>query len=388
MIYFDNSATTPISEEALARYIEVSKMHFGNPSSLHSLGVDAEGLLKEARTAVRRALGATDGEIIFTASGSESNNLAILGRAYAKERYRRGAKIITTMGEHSSVREPLAKLKQEGYQVVEIPTRGGEIDLSVLEKELKAGECILVSMMLVNNETGALYDLAAVSALMRRYASEAVLHVDATQAFLKVPFSPKSLGADLITVSSHKIEGPKGVGALYVSDFIKKTRGLSPVLFGGGQEGGLRPGTENVPGICAFASAASLSRAEIGKRVGITTALRSYLIERIREELPEITLSLPPKCAPHVLNLTLPYIKSETMLHFLSREGICVSSGSACSSNGQHHPSSALLAFGRTSEEADASLRISLSHHNTKEEIDVLINALKRGTGSLARFKK
>lgn len=363
-------------------------MHFGNPSSLHTLGVDAEGLIKEARSAVRRALGATDGDIIFTASGSESNNLAILGRAYAKERYRRGAKILTTMGEHSSVREPLLKLKQEGYRVVEIPTRGGEIDLGVLERELKEGECILLTMMLVNNETGALYDLGAVSSLMRRYASEAVLHVDATQAFLKVPFSPKTLGADLITVSSHKIEGPKGVGALYVSDFIKKTRGLSPVLFGGGQEGGYRPGTENVPGICAFACAASLSRAEIGKRVSHTAALRAYLIERIEAELPEISLSLPKKCAPHVLNLTLPYIKSETMLHFLSREGICVSSGSACSSNGQHHPSSALLAFGRTSEEADASLRISLSHHNTKEEIEVLIDALKRGLGTLARFKK
>lgn len=388
MIYFDNSATTPISEEALARYIEVSKMHFGNPSSLHSLGVDAEGLLKEARATLRRALGATEGDIVFTASGSEANNLAILGRAYAKERYRRGAKIITTMGEHASVREPLAKLKAEGYCVVEIPTRGGAIDLEALESELKTGECILVTMMLVNNETGAVYDLAAVSALMRRYAKEAVLHVDATQAFLKIPFSPKTLGADLITVSSHKIEGPKGVGALYVSDFIKKTRGLSPVMYGGGQEGGFRPGTENVPGICAFATAASLSRPELGKRASTMAQLRSYLIEQIEKELPEISLSIPQKSAPHILNLTLPYIKSETMLHFLSREGICVSSGSACSSNGQHHPSSALLAFGRTNEEADASLRISFSQHNTKEEIDALINAMKKGVGSLARFKK
>ena len=388
MIYLDNSATTPISEQALARYIEVSKMHFGNPSSLHALGVDAEGLLKDARAAVRRALGATDGDIVFTGSGSEANNLAILGRARAKERYRRGTKIITTMGEHSSVREPLAKLRAEGYSVVEIPTKGGKIDLDILENELKQGECILVTMMLVNNETGALYDLAAVSALMRRYAKEAVLHVDATQAFLKLPFSPKTLGADLITVSSHKIEGPKGVGALYVSDFIKKTRGLSPVTYGGGQEGGLRPGTENVPGICAFAAAASIPRAELGKRSFSMAQLRSYLIERIGEELPEISLSLPEKSAPHLLNLTLPYIKSETMLHFLSREGICVSSGSACSSNGQHHPSSALLAFGRTSEEADASLRVSFSQHNTKEEIDLLIDALKRGVSTLARFKK
>ena len=385
-IYLDNSATTRISEKALEKYIEVSRMHFGNPSSLHSLGVCAEGLVKEARRNVARALGATDGEILFTASGSEANNLAILGRAYAKERYRRGSKILTTAGEHSSVREPLKKLMSEGYTVVEIPTREGAIDLVALERELRCGECILLTMMLVNNETGALYDLATVSAMMKKYQKEAVLHIDATQAFLKVPFSPKSLGADLVTVSSHKVEGPKGIGALYVSDFIKKTRGLSPILYGGGQEGGMRPGTENVPAICAFGEAVNLTRAEIGKRVSTVSALRERLISMLREQTPEIRLTLPKRCAPHILNITLPSIKSETMLHFLSREGIYVSSGSACSSNGAHHASVALLAYGHSEKEADASLRISLSHHNTEEELEALIVALRSGLSTLARF--
>jgi cysteine desulfurase len=257
-----------------------------------------------------------------------------------------------------------------------------------LENELKCGEVILVTMMLVNNETGALYDLATVSAMMRKYQKDAVLHIDATQAFLKVPFSPKTLGADLVTVSSHKVEGPKGVGALYVSDFIRKTKGLSPVLYGGGQEGGFRPGTENVPGICAFGEAVNLSRAEIGQRVRTMLALREQLISMLQERTPEVRLTLPPKSAPHILNITLPSIKSETMLHFLSREGIYVSSGSACSSNGAHRASVALMAYGHSEKEADASLRISFSHHNTEEDIEAFVVALEKGISSLARFER
>ena len=387
-IYLDNSATTPISEVALEKYIEVSRMHFGNPSSLHSLGVVAEGEVKEARAKIARALGASEGELLFTASGSEANNLAILGRAHAKERYRRGTKIITTKGEHSSVREPLKKLADEGYTIVEISTRGGMVDLEMLESELQNGVCILVTMMLVNNETGALYDLARVSALMRKYQKDAVLHVDATQAFMKVPFSPKTLGADLITISAHKVEGPKGVGALYVSDFIRKTKGLSPVLYGGGQESGFRPGTENVPGICAFGEAVNLSRGELGRRATLISALREKLIVMLRERTPEIQITLPPKSAPHILNITLPSIKSETMLHYLSHEGIYVSSGSACSSNGAHHPSSALLAYGHSEKMADASMRISLSHHNTEEDLEALLSALETGLSTLARFER
>ncbi len=385
-IYLDNSATTPISDSALSTYIEVSKQQFGNPSSLHTLGFQAEKVLKSARESVLAAIGDPTGTLVFTGSGSEANNLAILGRAYAKERYRRGAKLITTLGEHASVNAPLEKLKTEGYELATVPTTDGKINLGVLERELSPS-VILVSLMLVNNETGALYDVAAAATLIKRLAPNALLHVDATQAFLKVPFTPKSIKADLITVSAHKIEGPKGVGALYISPAVIKERGLSPIVLGGGQEGGLRSGTENVPAIAAFGTAASISRTELGKRNKILTDLRTYLLDRLTEgALREISPTLPPMAAPHILNITLPHIKSETMLHFLSSKGICVSSGSACSSNGAHHPSPALVAYGRSEEEADCSIRISFSHHNTKEDLDALCAALTEGLSRLARI--
>lgn len=387
-VYLDNSATTRISDEALKKYNEVSLANFANPSSLHSLGFEAEKEMKEARAAVLRAIGDPSGTLVFTGSGSEANNLALLGRAYAKDRYRRGAKILTTMGEHASIGAPLERLSREGFRMAAIPTTGGVIDLAALEREL-TGDVILVSVMLVNNETGALYDVRAVSDLVKRKCPDAVVHTDATQGFLKVPFSPASLGADMITVSAHKIEGPKGVGALYISPSVIRERGISPIVFGGGQEGGLRSGTENVPAIAAFGTAAGITRAELGQRVGKMRELRSYLLSRLSEEaFVEISPTLPPVTAPHILNITLPSIKSETMLHHLSSRGICVSSGSACSSNGAHHPSPALVAFGRSEAEADCSLRVSFSHRNTKEDVDALCDALTEGLQRLARIKR
>ncbi|MBQ8380821.1 MAG: aminotransferase class V-fold PLP-dependent enzyme, partial [Clostridia bacterium] len=210
-IYLDNGATTKIRPEALEKYIEVSRDCYGNPSSLHSMGHLAEKELDAARKTVLSTLKDTQSAVVFTASGSEANNLAIFGRAFSKERYRRGAKIITTNGEHASVDAPLEKLKALGFEIVRIPTLGGRIDMDVLSSALDKNT-ILVTMMMVNNETGALYDVASVSRLMRAKAPEAYLHVDATQSYLKIPFTKKSLGADMITLSSHKIEGPKGVG--------------------------------------------------------------------------------------------------------------------------------------------------------------------------------
>ena len=387
-VYFDNSATTRISESALEKYIEVSRTVFGNPSSLHALGFAAEREITAAREAILRTLGSPQGTLVFTASGSEANNLALFGRLHAKERYRRGAKILTTAGEHASVSEVLRALDSEGVKVVEIPTAGGTLDTEVLEREMTP-DVVLVTMMLVNNETGALYDLAAVSRLMKSKSPEAVLHIDATQGYLKVPASPKALGADMMTLSSHKIEGPKGVGALYVSSDLLKKRGLSPWILGGGQEGGLRSGTENVPGIAAFAVAALDGAGEFSVRAEKTEALRTYLLRRLSDEpaLAGIRPVLPADHAPHILNLTLPKIKSETMLHYLSSEGICVSSGSACSSNGGGHLSSALIAFGRTAAEADTSIRVSFSYRNTEEEVDLLIAALTRGVAKLSRIR-
>lgn len=383
-IYLDNSATTRICDEALNKYVELSKECYGNPSSLHTMGFEAERVLTSARDEICLSLGAKGASVIFTASGTEANNLAIIGRAEAKERYKRGAKIITTMGEHASVDAPLDYLKARGFNIVRIPTFGGEIDMKALESELTK-DVILVTMMMVNNETGALYDTLAVSRLMKASCPEALLHVDATQGYLKLPMSKARCGADMITLSSHKIEGPKGVGALLVDGGVMKARGLSPLILGGGQEGGMRSGTENVPAIGAFGEAVRIGRTSLATRYEILRDLKSYLLEGLAQ-LNEISVTVPRVSAEHIVNITLPKIKSETMLHYLSSLGIFVSSGSACSSNGTH-TSSALVAYGRTEAEADTSIRISLSHRNTKEDIDGLIEGLKSGLAKLSRMK-
>lgn len=386
-IYLDNSATTRICDEALAKYNEISLSYFGNPSSLHKMGFDAEKLLSAARSEILSSLGAVGSSVIFTASGSEANNLAIIGRALAKERYRRGAKIITTEGEHASVYSPLDRLSEMGYKVVRIPTREGKIDLDALWREMTA-DVILVTMMLVNNETGALYDIPSVVKIAKKQSPEAIIHIDATQGYMKVPIIKSRMGVDMITVSSHKIEGPKGIGALVVDERVLKSRGLSPIVFGGGQELGLRSGTENVPAACAFGEAVKIGRAEFAKRREKLEALRSYLIEKLdtSEELSEISYINPESHAPHILNITLPKIKSETMLHYLSSLGIYVSSGSACSSNSTA-VSSALLSYGKTAAEADASLRISFSWRNEFDEVDELVSALASGLSKLSRIR-
>ncbi len=386
-IYLDNSATTKICEEALDTYVKTSRLTYGNPSSLHGLGFEAEKLLTAARGQICKSLNARGADVIFCASGSEANNLAILGRVYSKERYKRGAKIITSDGEHASVNEPLEKLEKEGFKIVKIPTKCGILDMDRLKAELTP-DTILVTMMMVNNETGALYDIGAVSRLVRTACRDALIHVDATQSYMKLPFTKAMLGADMITLSSHKIEGPKGVGALLIDENVKKIKGLSPIILGGGQEGGYRSGTENVPGIAAFGMAAEVGAATVNARFSKMDELRNRLICGIKERdtLSGISITEPTSHAPHILNITLPKIKSETMLHYLSSLGIYVSSGSACSSN-SGHVSSALVAYGRTAEEADYSIRISLSARNTEEDVDELLSALESGISKLARVK-
>ena len=383
-IYLDNSATTMICDEALEKYVQLSRECYGNPSSLHSMGFDAERVLSRAREEICQSLGAKGASVIFTASGTEANNLAIIGRAMAKERYKKGAKIITTMGEHASVDAPLDYLASLGFTIARVPTVGGYIDMDALGRELTR-DVILVSMMLVNNETGALYDSLSVAKMMKAKCPDALLHVDATQAYLKLPMTKSGCGADMITLSSHKIEGPKGVGALLVDGGVMKSKGLSPLILGGGQEGGMRSGTENVPAIGAFGEAVRIGRAGLCERYKSLCALKEYLLSQL-SELSEISVTIPKRSAAHIVNITLPKIKSETMLHYLSSLGIFVSSGSACSSNGTH-TSSALVAFGRSEAEADTSIRISLSHRNTKEDIDGLIEGLKSGLDRLSRMR-
>ena len=384
-IYLDNSATTRICEEALSKYNEVSLSSYGNPSSLHALGFSAERELECARAAVRASVSSESAEVIFTASGSEANNLAIIGRALARERFKRGGVIISTMGEHASVSEPLRRLSEQGFTVEYLPTASGEIDFSRLE-ELLCERVILVTAMMVNNETGALYNIPKLSKAVKSRCPDAVLHTDATQSYLKFPFTIKQLGVDLLTVSSHKIEGPKGVGALIADRDLITRGGLSPIILGGGQEGGLRSGTENVPAVAAFGEAVRIGYSRLTENMKKAEALRAFLISEIanQPQLCEISPTLPKHHAPHIINLTLPGIKSETMLHFLSSLGIYVSSGSACSSNSSA-VSSALTAYGRSEAEADCSIRISFSHRNTEEDVAALCKGLAEGLSRLAR---
>ena len=373
MIYFDNSATTKMCDEAISAFLDTAKKSFGNPSSRHAVGDAARRILDASRETLLRAFGEKDGTVIFTGSGSEANNLAILGRAAAKERYRRGAKILTTAGEHAAVKEPLRRLEAEGFRIAVIPTKNGALDREFIEREMTP-DVILVTAMAVNNETGAAYDLSFLSRVMKAKSPEAVLHIDATQAFLQMPFSIRATGASMVTVSAHKIEGPKGVGALYIDRELLKTRGIAPHILGGGQEGGLRSGTENLPGIASFAAAVD--------------GLRRYLIERLSSDdrLSEVRPVLPAAAAPHILPLILPDIKSETALNFLSARGICVSSGSACSSH-ERSLSGAYLAFGLSEREADTTIRVSLSHTNEKSEIDIFLDALAEAVSTLTRIR-
>ncbi len=393
-IYFDNSATTPLSDEAKSRISEVMDTLYGNPSSMHDKGVSAEKIMTRARGEILSALGVKnvsslgDNRIIFTASGTEADNLALFGACYAKK-FIPGKKVIVSDSEHPAVLESAAKLERDGFTVVRIPTKDGIFDYSSLEAEVDKNT-VIVSVMLVNNETGAVNDIKRISRIVKSKNSEALVHTDAVQGFMKMKFTPISLGADMITLSSHKIHGPKGVGALYVDPAVFKARKLVPIIYGGGQEKGFRSGTENTIGVAGFGAAVRAGSAKLIADIKKTTSLRDYICSAIETgtEFANIKLNLPKgERAPHIISLRLPDIKSETMLHFLSSEGIYVSSGSACSSN-TGHVSNTLLKFGLTEREADSTLRISLNANNTQEEADIFLKALLEGTKKLISAKK
>ncbi|MBQ1962766.1 MAG: cysteine desulfurase, partial [Clostridia bacterium] len=384
-VYLDNSATTPLCEAAKQAIREAMEC-YGNPSSLHPEGARAHAVLEQARRDFAATLGLrgtlAPGQVIFTASGTESDQLALCGTAYAKPR-RRGGRIITTDSEHAAVRKTLDALEKEGFEVVRVPTRGGVLDLDFYEKALN-DRVFLVSMMTVNNETGALYDIGTAFSMAKAKNPDIVTHTDAVQGYLKCRLIPKALSADLITVSGHKIHAPKGVGALAVSADALRRRDLIPVLLGGGQESGFRSGTENVLGISAFAAAAKEGFAELGARIERMRMLREEA-EKMLSALP-VRINRPAgERAPHILNVTLPDIRSETMLHELSKSGICISSGSACSSHVQT-PSAALTAFGLTREEIESSIRISFSHLNTLEEVALLAASMGKAIERLVKI--
>ncbi len=385
-IYLDNSATTALCPRAQQKILEMMQV-FGNPSSLHSIGRTASAEVAKARTTIARSLGLrtlVPGELVFTSCGSEANSLALLGTAYAKAR-RTANKIVTTDSEHAAVETVMQQLEKDGFEIVRISTRGGTLDMTQLDEVLDE-RVFMVSMMLVNNETGALYDLKQVFNKAKARNPQVITHTDAVQGYLKHRFTPASLGADLVTVSAHKVHGPKGIGALYVHPTLLKAKQIVPWLHGGGQENGLRSGTENTLGIAAFGAAVEALYPRMDDDIAHMRTLREQTTSRL--QAIGIAVKQPAgACAPHILNVTLPDIKSETMLHFLDSCGICVSSGSACASHARS-VSRALLAFGCSEHEADCSLRISLCPDNQKEDIDALTDALDAGLHRLIRIKK
>ena len=384
MIYFDNSATTKISDGALAKMTQVMREHFGNPSSLHKLGLDAEKEMEDARRKILTSLGimrGVKGELIFTSGGTESNNIAILGVVNSKQR-KGNEVILTTQGEHSSVENVLCQLEKGGYRVIRVPTLNGELDLDLIRANAKG--CILATFMHVNNETGAIYDVKKAFDIVREQSPNAVCHSDCVQSYMKVKFNKKSIGADLISISAHKINGAKGVGALYIDPNIIKTKRITSIVYGGGQEENLRSGTENVYGIVAFGQASSEHYSKLASEIEYMQSVKDYIIEGLKN-VGGVSVNLPKSSACHIINLTVKGVKSETLLHFLSSKEIYVSSGSACSSNGAHKASPSLIAFGLSADLADSSVRVSLCPQNTREEADKLTEAIKEACSRLAK---
>lgn len=389
MIYLDNSATSPISRAAkdkISRVIDT----FGNPSSVHFVGLDAARLVDEARDALFDAFiipkyRRIDGKLpigagkkdayrfFFTSGGSESDNTAVFGLLGAKK-FRSLPRILTTDSEHPALLEPIAAAERMGlceYRL--IPTKGGRLDLDFLERELTPNT-LLVSIMAANNETGALYDLAAAFSLTHRLVPNAVCHTDAVQAFTKTKFTPMSIGADLVSISGHKFGAPKGVGGLLVSNSLLVSKRLAPLVYGGGQEGGMRAGTENLLGIAAMGAACRDACEHFEESVARVSECREAFCEALCSSpiANAVSVNLPENYLPHIISLTLRGVRSETLVRALSGQGICISNGSACSSHGNHRTiagMSVLEAFGLSPSDADSTVRISMSGDNTKSEL-------------------
>lgn len=373
-IYFDNSSTTKVCREAAEKVMEVMTENYGNPSSLHTKGFLAERELTEARAAVASALGAEPGEIYFTSGGTESNNLALFGAAEARKK--RGNRIVTTMIEHPSVLNVMKRLEQDGFEVVFLkPDAFGKIAPEQV-REAVTPDTVLVSIMRVNNEVGSILPVEAAAEAIAAAKAPALLHVDAVQAFGKLPLNPAKMKADLMSVSAHKIHGPKGTGALYVG----KNAHIAPRVFGGGQEKNVRPGTEALPLIAGF-GAAVRALPDVRAELERMTALNRLCREKLAQ-IEGITVNSPEDALPYILNFSTGSVRAETMLHYLSGREIYVSSGSACSKGRESH---VLAAMGLPHVRAASALRLSFSRWNTEEEIGAFADALKDGLAQIAR---
>lgn len=382
-VYLDNSATTKAFDAVGDLVRKVMCEDYGNPSSLHRKGMEAEQYVRSARETFAKILKVQEKEIFFTSGGTESDNLALIGTARAYKR--RGNHLITTAIEHPAILNTMRYLEdEEGFRVTYLPVdQYGRVKLSALREAL-CKETILVSIMYVNNEVGSVQPVKEAAGIVKAYNREIIFHSDAVQGFGKYRIFPKREGIDLLTVSSHKIHGPKGMGALYISDKVK----IRPIVFGGEQQKNIRSGTENVPGIAGFALAAKMVYSDLEEKTARMRKLKERFIEGIRQVDHVSVHGLPDETsAPHIVSVGIAGIRSEVLLHTLEEKGIYVSSGSACSSN---HPgiSGVLKGIGVEREYLDATMRFSLSEFTTEEEIDYTLKTLYNCIPMLRRYRR
>lgn len=367
MIYLDNSATTQPCPEAVEAMTKALTENWGNPSALYGFGIDTARALRSARSDVAAALGAEPERVFFTSGGTEADNWAVFGTV--KRLGKRGRHIVTTAIEHPAILNCMKDLESQGYDITYLsPDSDGFISADALKAALRP-DTILVSIMMVNNEVGSVMPIAQMAKLTHRLCPEAIFHTDAVQGFLKVPFAAKSLGADLISVSSHKIHGPKGCGALYVSPRLKS---FPPLLLGGGQEGGLRSGTEGTPAIFGFAAACRAVSPTFRQDTQQERAMLDAFCEKL-QELPGVRINGAHQ-APHILNLAVPGVPTQNTLNILQDSGVCVSAGSACAKG---HRSHVLSAMNLPPEVIDSSFRISLCRDTTPEMLETVFEVLK-----------
>lgn len=381
-VYLDNSATTKVYDSVRDTMVKLLQQDFGNPSSMHTLGFTAETYIKRAKETISAILHAGPKEIIFTSGGTESNNMALIGAAQANRRA--GNHLITTKIEHPSVASTMEYLEEQGFRVTYLKVNEkGVVSLQELEEAIQE-DTILVSVMYVNNEIGSIQPIEQIGRLIKTKNPKALFHVDAIQAFGKMEIIPKKFGIDLLSVSGHKIHGPKGVGFLYCRDKVK----LKPLLHGGGQENGMRSGTENVPGIAALAQAAAESYDKLKEKTSHMITCKDWFIEHV-EELEDVKVNSGKgeESAPHIVSVSFLGVRSEVLLHALEQQHIYVSAGSACSSN-KPSVSATLKAIGLKKEEIESTLRFSFSDSTTIEELQYTIDTLKQLLPKLRLFRR
>lgn len=369
-IYLDNAATTAVYPEAAALMNTIMCEDFGNPSSLHIKGIEAEKYLRNAAKDIADILKVKEKSIVFTSGGTESDNWALLGAALANKR--KGMHVITTQIEHAAVSESAKRLEQLGFEVTRLGVdRTGRIDLSELEEAVRP-DTVLVSIMTVNNEIGSIQPVADAAQIIKKKNPATLFHTDAIQAFCKMPLYPAKAKIDMMSVSSHKFHGPKGIGFLYIAPSVK----IDPLICGGGQQSGMRSGTDNVPGVAGMAFAAKKMAQNMEQNTQKMLALRTRLVEAL-EKMPDVVIHGQPLPggAPHIINAAFLGIRSEVLLHSLEEKGIYISAGSACSSH-KRAPSATLTAIGCDKAEIESSVRFSLCEMNTEEEIDRTAEAL------------